>query len=202
MIAIIDCGMGNLGNIKKALDFLGAEAKLTHNLSQIKKAEKIILPGVGNFGKAVEELKKRKIFSLLKQRIEEGVKFLGICLGMQLLLKESEEARNRPGLGIIKGVVRKFPKGNLAVPHMGWNEVTFKKLYQKNMFRGIRNKSFFYFAHSYFCDIEEKQFIAAETFYSKSFASALCRGNVWATQFHPEKSQAMGLRLIKNFISQ
>jgi len=172
--------------------------------SIIKKAKKIIFPGVGHFGRAVKELKKRKLFNLLKKRIAEGVPFLGICLGMQLLLEKSQEAPGVRGLGVIRGEVKKITDKNLIVPHMGWNQIKIKSLKGKtkngNIFKGIKDGSYFYFAHSYYCKPKESKVILAATSYGSKFASALHKDNVWAVQFHPEKSQELGLKVFNNFL--
>ncbi|MCM8819460.1 MAG: imidazole glycerol phosphate synthase subunit HisH [Candidatus Omnitrophica bacterium] len=201
MIVIIDYGMGNLRSVKKAIEFLGKDAKVTDNSKFIKVAKKIILPGVGHFGKAVLELKRRKIFDVLIKKITEGIPFLGICLGMQIVFEKSQEAKNTKGLGLIKGEVRKFNLKNLIVPHMGWNNVSvIKKTKKTKIFEGIKNNSFFYFAHSYYCLPEEKDVIVAITDYKIKFCSVINKKNIWAVQFHPEKSQNVGLKLLKNFI--
>jgi glutamine amidotransferase len=204
MIVIIDYGMGNLHSVAKAAEFLGKAVKVTDTSALIKKAKKIIFPGVGHFAKAVQELKKRGIFELLKERISEGAPFLGICLGMQLLLEESDEAKGIKGLAVIKGKVKKFSRQNLIVPHMGWNQVKSQMSEvrcQMGLFKGIPDKSYFYFAHSYYCEPAEKEAILATTNYGINFASALHKNNVWAVQFHPEKSQNLGLEVFKNFLA-
>ena len=214
MVVIVDYGMGNLMSVDKAVEHLGRRAKVTDSKQAIKKAKKIIFPGVGHFGRAVKELKKRGIYSLLKERIQEGVPFLGICLGMQLLFEESQEAPAVKGLSIIRGKVCKFNEHSLIVPHMGWNRVKFKvlrperirlgrkssKLEGSNLFRGIEDRSFFYFAHSYYCHPKE-EVILSVTDYGKDFVSSLHKNNVWAVQFHPEKSQELGLKLLSNFLN-
>jgi len=205
MIVVIDYGMGNLRSVQKAGEHLGKKLQVTDSPVTIKKAKKIIFPGVGNFRQAVKELKKRKIFGILINRINEGVPFLGICLGMQLLLCESEEAPGIKGLGVLKGKVKKFNEKKIIVPHMGWNQIkiTNQKLKIKNdkLFKGITNGSYFYFAHSYYCDMAEKDAILANTEYGINFASACCKKNIWGVQFHPEKSQKLGLKLFNNFLT-
>jgi glutamine amidotransferase len=196
--------MGNLRNVQKAGEFLGKTLRVTDSPTIIKKAKKIIFPGVGNFKQAVKELKQRKIFNLLIDRINEGIPFLGICLGMQLLLEGSEEAPGIKGLGVLEGKVRKFNEKKIIVPHMGWNQAhSAKRIAQsgKKLFKGIPEGSFFYFAHSYYCDITEKDAILATTEYGKNFSSACCKRNVWGVQFHPEKSQKLGLKLFNNFLT-
>ena len=204
MIAIVDYGMGNLRSVENSALFLGKKVKVSSSPVIIKKAKKIIFPGVGHFGRAVKELKKRKLFNLLKKRITEGVPFLGICLGMQLLLEKSQEAPGVKGLEIIRGEVKEFTGKNLIVPHMGWNQIILDKKRKqpndKTLFKGIKDGSLFYFAHSYYCKPKESKAILANTFYGGRFASALHKGNVWAVQFHPEKSQELGLKVFNNFL--
>ncbi len=198
MIVIIDYGMGNLRSVEKAGEYLGKKLRVTDAPAVINRAKKIIFPGVGNFKEAVRELKKRKIFNVLVDRIKEGVPFFGICLGMQLLLSESEEAPGVKGLGVLKGKVRKFNEKKIIVPHMGWNQTSFKA---NSLFKGIPDKSYFYFANSYYCDITEKDTILATTKYGINFASACRKKNIWGVQFHPEKSQKLGLKLFNNFLN-
>jgi glutamine amidotransferase len=204
MVIIIDYGMGNLHSVSKAAEFLSKAVKITDTAALIKKAKKIIFPGVGNFAKAVQELKKRKIFELLKEKINAGTPFLGICLGMQLLLEESAEAKGVRGLAVIKGKVEKFSNKNIIVPHMGWNRVKIQKSkvkIQNGLFHGIKDGGYFYFAHSYYCAPAEKNTILTTTEYGVNFASSLHKNNVWAVQFHPEKSQSLGLKVFNNFLS-
>ncbi|MCM8756720.1 MAG: imidazole glycerol phosphate synthase subunit HisH [Candidatus Omnitrophica bacterium] len=199
MIVIIDYGMGNLRSVSKAIAHWDVSYVVTDSPLVIKRAKKIILPGVGHFGKAVRELKKRKIFNLIKDKVREGVPFLGICLGMQLLFKRSEEALQVKGLGLIEGEVKRFSKKGLVVPHMGWNRVTIESNREK-LFKDIKNNSFFYFAHSYYCLPYQKEVILGFTNYGIEFVSSLNKGNIWAVQFHPEKSQELGLKVCRNFI--
>ncbi|MDD4955400.1 MAG: imidazole glycerol phosphate synthase subunit HisH [Candidatus Omnitrophica bacterium] len=204
MIVVIDYGMGNLRSVQKAGERLGKKLRVTDSAGIIKKAEKIIFPGVGNFRQAVKELKERKIFDVLVKRINAGVPFLGICLGMQLLLDESEEAPGVRGLSVLKGKVRKFKDKKIIVPHMGWNQIRVQgtgNRQQNKLFRGIPDSSYFYFAHSYYCDITEKDAVLATTKYGVNFTSACCKKNIWGVQFHPEKSQRLGLKLFKNFLN-
>lgn len=204
MIVIVDYGMGNLHSVQKAGEFVGKRFKVTGLREVIKKAKKIVLPGVAHFGKTVKELKKRKLFDLLKEMIKDGIPFWGICVGMQLLLEESEEAKGVKGLGVIEGRVKLFRRKNLIVPHMGWNQVRIEnrgsKFETQDLFKGIDNGSYFYFANSYYCVPQDKDVIAATTNYGREFVSAFHRDNIWAVQFHPEKSQESGLRLFRNFL--
>jgi len=204
MIAIVDYGMGNLKSVENSALFLGKKVKVSGSPATIKKAKRIIFPGVGHFGRAIKELKKRKLLCILKKRIVEGVPFLGICLGMQLLLEKSQEAPSLKGLGIIKGEVKKFTGQKLIVPHMGWNQIILNKKSRQSknrvLFKGINDGSFFYFAHSYYCKPKNSKAVLAATSYGSKFASALHKDNVWAVQFHPEKSQKLGLKVFNNFL--
>lgn len=204
MIAVVDYGMGNLKSVANACKLLGKRAIVTDSKIKIGKAQKIIFPGVGHFAAAVKELKKRKLSAVLKAKIKEGVPFLGICLGMQILFEESQEARGLKGLGVISGKVKKFSSSTLAVPHMGWNQVKQEKKKLKpgarGIFKGIKDKSFFYFVHSYYCLPKDKSIITTTTDYGVKFASSINKENIWAVQFHTEKSQALGLKLVDNFL--
>ncbi|MBP7088718.1 MAG: imidazole glycerol phosphate synthase subunit HisH [Candidatus Omnitrophica bacterium] len=202
MIVIVDYGMGNLRSVENALHFLGIKAKVSDSPEIIKKAKKIIFPGVGHFGKTVEELKTRQIFRILKEKIKKGVPYLGICIGMQILFENSEESSGKEGLGIIKGTVKKLRAKNVAIPHMGWNQIKINKLGNEGdlLFRGIKDKSFFYFVHSYYCLPKERKIITSFTDYGVEFASGIHKDNIWALQFHVEKSQSLGLEILDNFI--
>jgi len=197
MIVIVDYGMGNLKSVANACKLLGKPATVSSSPATVKKAKKIIFPGVGHFGQAVKELKTRKLFSLIKDKIAEDIPFLGICLGMQILFEGSQEAPGLGGLGVIKGRVKKFKTKNLIVPHMGWNQIKIKKA---GIFKGIKDGSSFYFVHSYYCEPEERGVIAATTDYGIKFASSINKDNIWAVQFHAEKSQKLGLKVLGNFL--
>lgn len=215
-VVIVDYGMGNLKSVENASVFLGVKTKVTDSKDIIKKAKKIIFPGVGHFAKAVSELKKRGILTLLRDRIKDGVPFLGICLGMQLLLEKSEEAPGIKGLGVVEGSVKRFNVKGLIVPHMGWNQIKFpagdkkknescqslpRERYKANLFKGVKDRSFFYFAHSYYCEVKEKQTALTYTDYGIEFVSSLNKNNIWGVQFHPEKSQKLGLKVFSNFLN-
>lgn len=198
MIVLVDYGMGNLRSVQKAFEVCGAKVKISSSASDIANASKIVLPGVGAFGEAMRELKKRGLVAVLKKKIEQGTPYLGLCLGLQLLFEKSDEGRT-PGFGVIKGSVKRF-KGNYKIPHMGWNNL---KLGRSSgaILKSAKEKDYFYFVHSYFAEPKDKSVIAATTSYGgKEFCSAIAKGNLFATQFHPEKSQAAGLKIIKNFI--
>ncbi len=198
MIVIVDYGVGNLRSVQKAFEFCKAQVCVSDKPDEIAKAEKIVVPGVGAFDNAMHKLEKHGLVDVIKNKIHEGTPYLGLCLGLQLLFSKSQEGKPVRGLDIIKGEVRRL-KGSLKIPHMGWNQVTFKKN-SCPLFKGIKNDSYFYFVHSYFGVPEDKSWQYSSTVYGENFCSSLWKGNVFATQFHPEKSQADGLRVIKNFI--
>lgn len=207
MTVIVDYGMGNLDSVVKAAAFLRRPVRVSSACAAIKKADKIVLPGVGHFGEAVAELTKRKLYRLLQDRIAEGIPFLGICVGMQLLFESSAEAPGVRGLGVIEGTVEKFSGARLIVPHMGWNQVEIAReplrknsKGKKSIFEGIPDAAYFYFAHSYYCRPVHAHHTAAITRYGTKFASAVCCDAVWGVQFHPEKSQKYGLRVFDNFL--
>lgn len=198
MIAIIDYGMGNLKSVTNALEKLGADAVVTRDKKVIKAARAIILPGVGAFGKCIENLEKLELLSFIKETIEEGKQYLGICLGMQVLFESSEEAPGIAGMGVLKGTVPRFT-GNIKIPHMGWNNIKIVK--EAEILQGIENSEYFYFVHSYYCSPEDKGIVATTTPYGEEFASSVQKDNIFACQFHPEKSQGVGLKLLQNFIN-
>lgn len=196
MIAIIDYGMGNLRSVQKAFEAAGADSRITQNAEEIKSAERIVLPGVGAMACAIGRLKELNLIEVIKEEIRRGKSFLGICLGMQLLFDESEEGGKVKGLGIIEGKVKRF-KG-IKVPHIGWNNL--RKMGSPALFDGIPDNVFVYFCHSYYCQPNDPLLVAAQTNYGVNFASAVVRDNIWAVQFHPEKSQQLGLGIVKNFV--
>ncbi len=197
-LAIIDYGMGNLYSVRNAFAFLGIKADIIATPDKIASYDKLVLPGVGAFGDAMKELKKRSFVTSIKSFIASGKPFLGICLGMQLLLDSSEESRGIKGLSIIPGVVKKFSH-RLKCPHMGWNRIE-KPFPRLVLFKGLEKNIFAYFCHSYFVKPQDRNVVAGITDYSIKFASILRYNNVYGMQFHPEKSQETGLRLLKNFI--
>ena len=198
MIAIIDYGMGNLRSVSKAFEAVGYQAVVTRDVAAIKNASHVVLPGVGAFGDCMANLECYDLIDSVRATIQSGKPFLGICLGLQLLFTESEEFGPHKGLDIIPGQVRRFAADPaLKVPHMGWNQVDVQR--QCPVFAGIPSGSNWYFVHSYFVDPVEKQIAATTTTYGISFVSSIWKDNVVACQFHPEKSQAVGLQLIKNF---
>ena len=198
-IVIIDYGMGNLRNVQKGFEKVGFEATLTRNKKEIGRASAIVLPGVGAFRDCMENLKKYGLVEPLLQSIEKGKPYLGICLGLQILFSESEEFGSHKGLNLIRGNVVKFKPGpEHKVPHMGWNTIDKEK--EVPMLQGVGSGDFFYFVHSYYVVPEEAQWISTFTTYGKSFVSSIWKENLFATQFHPEKSQEKGLRILENFV--
>jgi len=198
MIVVVDYGMGNLRSVQKAFEKIGASAVVSRDLDEIRNAGHLVLPGVGAFPECIRNLTRLNLVEPVLEVIEKGRPFLGICLGLQLLFYESEEFGYHEGLRIVPGKVKAFDRNmGLKIPHMGWNEVYFRK--GTPIFRGIDDGSFFYFVHSYYVDPDETEDVVAETEYGITFACAVHRDNVFATQFHPEKSQENGLRILKNF---
>ncbi|HET8720908.1 MAG TPA: imidazole glycerol phosphate synthase subunit HisH [Nitrospira sp.] len=198
MIAIVDYGMGNLRSVSKAFEAVGHDAVVTRDPHTISNADRVVLPGVGAFGDCMANLERFDLVQPIRSAIESGKPFLGICLGMQLLFTESEEFGRHRGLNIITGKVRKFASGPaLKIPHMGWNQVHVES--SCPVFRDIANDSDWYFVHSYFVDPADAAVAATMTTYGVPFVSTVWKDNIVACQFHPEKSQAVGLRFIKNF---
>ena len=197
-IVIVDYGMGNLCSVENAFLKNGARVTVSSKPGDIEKAGKIVLPGVGAFTQAMQELKKRGLAELLKEKISSGVPYLGLCLGLQLLFSQSEEGRRVKGLGIIPGEVRRF-RGDLKVPHIGWNRLSIRAK-KCPLLKGVSHQDYFYFVHSYYAVPEDKSWIASTTDYGVDFCSSVWKDGLFATQFHPEKSQRSGLQLIRNFI--
>jgi glutamine amidotransferase len=198
LIAVIDYGMGNLRSVTNALEKLGADAVVTRDKKVISASRAIILPGVGAFGKCIENLEKLELLDFLKETIGEGKQYLGICLGMQVLFESSEEAPGIAGMGVLKGTVPRFT-GDIKIPHMGWNNIKIVK--ETEILRGIDNSEYFYFVHSYYCSPEDKGIVATTTPYGGEFVSSVQKDNIFACQFHPEKSQRVGLQLLQNFVN-
>ncbi|MBM4329816.1 MAG: imidazole glycerol phosphate synthase subunit HisH [Deltaproteobacteria bacterium] len=206
MIAIVDYGMGNLRSVNKAFERVGFQALVTQDPGEVKKASGLVVPGVGAFKKAMENLQEIGLIDPIVDFIESGKPFLGICLGLQLLFSGSEEFGFQRGLGIFQGRVVRFPfsdpaevklKKSLKVPHMGWNALHIHK--RPPALKGIEEGTYFYFVHSYFPVPEDREIVATTTDYGEEFVSSVCRGNLFACQFHPEKSQAAGLKILQNF---
>ncbi|MCD7957859.1 MAG: imidazole glycerol phosphate synthase subunit HisH [Lachnospiraceae bacterium] len=204
MIAILDYDAGNLRSVEKALASLGQETVITRDREEILGADKVILPGVGAFGDAMGKLHQYGLADVIREVTDRGTPFLGICLGLQLLFESSEESPGVPGLGICKGQILKIPDGktdrgeNLKIPHMGWNSLTFD--HPGRLFAGIPDESYVYFVHSYYLKAADPQIVKASTHYSVPIHASIEQGNVFACQFHPEKSSQVGLTILKNFI--
>lgn len=198
MISIIDYGAGNIKNVQKAMNYIGCECRITNDKDVIMSSDGAILPGVGSFGDAMNTMKAHKIDETVKEFIKSGKPFLGICLGLQLLFPDSEESPNVSGLGIFDGTITKIPSGEgLKIPHIGWNSIEIKK--DSRLFEGIENNAYVYFVHSYFLNAANKSIVAAKTNYGVEIDAAIESGNVFATQFHPEKSGETGLKILRNF---
>ena len=198
MIALIDYGAGNLRSVFKALESVGGDVKIVESADEIAAADAVILPGVGNFGDGMNKIRERNLEQPILDAIESGKPFLGICLGMQLLLEESEEAPGVKGLGVFKGKVIHFPEDIEKVPHMGWNDITISN--DHPCFKGIKNEDYFYFVHSYYAAPEDPAVTLATCEYIHKFTAVIGKDNVFATQYHPEKSQDKGLLILKNFV--
>lgn len=199
MIAIIDYDAGNIKSVEKALQKLGAEVCITKDAEVILNADKVILPGVGAFGDAMENLKKYGLDVVIHQVVEKGTPFFGICLGLQLLFESSDETPGVEGLGILKGKIHRIPdKDDLKIPHMGWNSLHLQN--EGRLFKGLPEQSYVYFVHSYYLKAEEEEIVKATTEYSVNIHASVEKGNVFACQFHPEKSSDVGLTILKNFV--
>lgn len=198
MIAIINYEMGNLRSVQKALEKLGREATVTDDPAALATAQKLILPGVGAYADAMAALRQRELVEPIRAAIAAGTPTLGICLGMQLLFDKSYEDGEHQGLGIVAGEVRRFELPNeYKVPHMGWNQII--KQTDSPLYQGIDTGAYFYFVHTYYCAPSDPAVIATTTDYGGEFCSSIELDNLWATQFHPEKSQKVGLKLLENF---
>ncbi len=203
MIAVVDYGMGNLRSVQKALENVGYNVLVTSSPQQILDARSLVLPGVGAFKDCIHNLKKLNLIEPILKSIKNGKPFLGICLGLQILFTESEEFGKSLGLNLVKGGVVRFSGGDnaahlrLKVPHMGWNAISIKR--NLPLFSGIEDGSFFYFVHSYYVVPDDKDIVATTTSYGIEFVSCIQKENIFACQFHPEKSQQVGLQLLKNF---
>ena len=198
MIAIVDYGVGNLFSVHKALLAAGGAAEVTSEEAKLRQAEKIVLPGVGAFGDCMKELNRSGLIPVLEERIGAGVPLLGICVGLQILFEDSEESPGVPGLGIIKGHVRKIAAPRLKVPHMGWNALAEEQ--GTDLYEGLASGSYVYFVHSYHALPEDRAVVTAVTNYGNELTASVKQGNVEATQFHPEKSGRTGLSILQNFV--
>ena len=203
MISIIDYDAGNIKSVEKAIGFLGKEAVITRDRDMIMSSNGVILPGVGNFGDAMEKLKNYNLVQPICDYVETGKPFLGICLGLQLMFKESEESPGVTGLGLLDGRIVRIPGTDAAgntykVPHIGWNSLEVNP--DSKLLRGVKDNSYVYFVHSFYLKADNPEDVAARTVYNVSIDAAVEKGNVMACQFHPEKSSDVGLGILKNFI--
>ena len=199
MIGIIDYDAGNIMSVKKALDYLGKENKITRDADELLSADHVILPGVGSFGDAMEKLNEYNLVDVIYKVVDKGTPFLGICLGLQLMFDSSEESPGVSGLSLLPGKIVKF-EGNkdIKVPQIGWNSLKFPK--ESRLFKNVAEDSFVYFVHSYYLKAENQSDVAATSDYGIVYDCAVEAGNIFATQFHPEKSSGVGLQILKNFV--
>ena len=201
MIAIVDYDAGNIKSVEKALLAMGETPVLTRDPEVILHADHIILPGVGSFGDAMENLHKFGLVDVIREAIDRKIPFLGICLGLQLLFESSEETPGVAGLGILKGKIVKIPAGpGLKIPHMGWNSLTVRE--GASLFKGLEKEPYVYFVHSYYLQAKDPDIVAATTQYGVTIHASVEKDNVFACQFHPEKSSKTGLAILKNFLAQ
>ena len=199
MIAIIDYDAGNIKSVEKALLYLGQEVKITSDAEEILSADKVILPGVGAFGDAMANLKERHLDDVIRKVAEKGTPFLGICLGLQLLFERSDEAPGVEGLGILEGEICRIPAAEgLKIPHMGWNSLHLEN--NGRLFKNIDEQAYVYFVHSYYLKAKDENIVKASTEYGVHIHASVEKGNVFACQFHPEKSSEVGLQILKNFV--
>lgn len=195
-MAIIDYGVGNLRSVEKAFAATGCDAVVTSDESVLRSAERLVLPGVGAFGACMKALSARGFDELVRERVANGTPLMGVCVGMQMLFEESEEFGRTAGLGLLRGQVRRF-RNDQVVPHVGWNQISQRRAHP--LFAGVEDQRFFYFVHSYYCQPADERVVIGETDYGMTYASMVAEENVCGVQFHPEKSQAAGLRLLGNF---
>ena len=198
MIGIIDYDAGNIRSVEKALSYLGEKTVVSRDPDILKSVDKVILPGVGSFGQAMENLHRYEVVPVIRDMIEDGKPFLGICLGLQLLFESSEESPGAEGLGILKGKILKIPSSpGLKIPHMGWNSLQLQN--NGRLFRNIPQDTYVYFVHSYYLQAQEPEIVKAVTGYGTGIHASVEKDNVFACQFHPEKSGKYGLEILKNF---
>lgn len=195
-VGIIDYGVGNLRSVEKAFAATGCAAVVSSNEKVLRQAKRLVLPGVGAFGACMQALTARGFDELVRERVVQGIPLLGVCVGMQLLFDESDEFGTTKGLGLFPGRVRRFA-GDLITPQVGWNQI--RQGVAHPLFAGIVDGAFFYFVHSYYCESNDPAIVIGETEYGSTYASVVASGNVCGVQFHPEKSQAVGLKLLSNF---
>jgi len=195
VIALLDYGAGNVGSVLKAIEYLGCPAAVADSAGALASAQKLVFPGQGQFGAVMKGLAERRLLAPLQEFIKAGKPFLGICIGLQVLYEASDEAREALGLSILPGRVKRF-EGVFKVPHVGWSQIELRKA--GRLFQGVANNSFVYFCHSYYAPVTEES--AAATDYGQTFAAGVESQNLWAVQFHPEKSGEVGLRILRNFL--
>ena len=201
MIGIIDYDAGNIRSVEKALSYLGEETVVSRDPQVLLGADKVILPGVGSFGDAMENLHNYGLVPVIHQIVEKGTPFLGICLGLQLLFESSEETPGVAGLGILKGKIVRIPEGpGLKIPHMGWNSLNVRD--GASLFKGLEKEPYVYFVHSYYLQAKDPKIVAATAEYGVTIHASVEKENVFACQFHPEKSSKTGLAILKNFLAQ
>lgn len=200
MITIIDYDAGNIKSVEKAIQSLGEETILTSDPEQILKADKLILPGVGAFGDAMEKLKSYGLVEVIKEAVGKGIPFLGICLGLQLMFESSEESPGVEGLSLLKGKIMRIPAGEgLKIPHIGWNSLKYPN--KGTLYEGLKEDAYVYFVHSYYLKAEDEQIVTATTEYGVTIHASVQKDNLYGCQFHPEKSSEVGLTILKNFIA-
>ncbi len=200
MLAIIDYDAGNIKSVEKAFMYLGQDVCVTRNPEEIYRADHVVLPGVGSFGDAIGKINEYGLTDVIRTVCDSGTPFLGICLGLQLLFESSEESDNVAGLGILRGKIRRIPDNNkIKVPQIGWNDLKYPN--PGRLFKGIDEGAYVYFVHSYYLDAKDKDIVKAQTEYGVTIDASVESGNVFACQFHPEKSAEIGMEILKNFIS-
>lgn len=199
MVAILDYDAGNVRSVEKAFRFLGSDVITTRNSHDIARADHVVLPGVGSFGDAMSKLNEFKLVDVIRKTIESDIPFMGICLGLQLLFDSSEESEGVDGLGIFRGKIKRIPNINdIKVPQIGWNNLSYPN--KGRLFKNIPEQSYVYFVHSYYLDSADKSIVTATTTYGALIEASVEKNNVFACQFHPEKSQDVGLQILKNFL--
>ena len=200
MIAILDYDAGNIKSVEKALNYLGKDARITRDRDEIMASEKVILPGVGSFGDAMGKLRDYQLDKVIYDVVDKKIPFLGICLGLQLLYESSDETPGVTGLGLLKGTINRIPDApGLKIPHMGWNSLDVKE--NATLFKGLPENPYVYFVHSYYLKAANESEVAATTYYSTLIHASVEKDNIFACQFHPEKSSTVGLKILENFVS-
>lgn len=197
MIAIIDYDAGNLKSVEKAFKFIGEDVAVTRNSREILAADKVVLPGVGSFGDAMEKLRTYDLIDTIKEVTDKGTPFLGICLGLQLLFEYSDESPGVSGLGILEGKIVRIPDKGLKIPHIGWNSLDLQN--NGRLFKEIEKEPYVYFVHSYYLKAKDEDIVKATTEYAAHIHASVEKGNIFACQFHPEKSGETGLKILRNF---